>query len=385
MAKVSIYIRDSYKNKNGIPLYLRAYISGKYVYINLNVLVAEANHFNKQKQIVTGGKNRKQKNNLIQDAKGKASDIILKYQVNERMLTPELFRKEFLNPSVFQDFIAFMESEIHKRKGELAVGTIKHNLSTLRKLKLCFPDGIMMAEFDQSVINRFHRYLVKNNLSMASITRQMKTVKTYTNRAIKLELIEKDPFLFYKIRKQQKLPVFLTIEERDKLYEIYQANYLDEGQQKVLRWFLFSCFTGVRISDIQVLKYNNVRNKSLVFHPVKTQNVNNKKIEVPLTKKALQLMKDEHKNRLKGPIFDTFQPPVINRYIKKIVKQAGIDKEVTFHTARHTFATSFLKQSKNANGILILKNLLGHAKLESTMVYSHIINHDVHEAMQDFS
>ena len=74
----------------------------------------------------------------------------------------------------------------------------------------------------------------------------------------------------------------------------------------------------------------------------------------------------------------------MNKYIKEVVHFANIEKDISFHTARHTFATLFLKKSSKANGILILQQLLGHSNIETTMVYSHVLNEDVKEAMAEF-
>lgn len=62
-----------------------------------------------------------------------------------------------------------------------------------------------------------------------------------------------------------------------------------------------------------------------------------------------------------------------------------IDKDISFHNARHTFATLFLKKSRQANGIIMLQRMLGHSSIETTMVYAHILNDDLMEAMSEFT
>jgi site-specific recombinase XerD len=67
---------------------------------------------------------------------------------------------------------------------------------------------------------------------------------------------------------------------------------------------------------------------------------------------------------------------VLFRSRKQVAGVAGIRRDISFHTGRHTFATLFLRRTKAANGILILQKILGHSDLGSTIIYSHVIGTD---------
>jgi integrase len=381
--KVSIYFRDNYIKSNAKSvLYLRVFINKKYLFIPLDIEVVPEN-YDKEKNLVIGGPKKNVYNHMIKTALGTASEIILRYQVNKKVLTKDIFVKEFRNPTVLTDFYLFMADQI-KMRTELTETSRKQHRTCLAKLKE-YRSSLMMNELDESFIRGFENHL-RNKLKNGSNTihNNFKVMAIYINKAIRMELMKVSPFKYYKVKRNETRPEFLSEDELLLLEELYKKNCLQENLQKVLRWFLFSCATGVRISDIRRIKYENIDKFLLRFKPLKTENVNGKYVEIPLIKKAIQLMKDEFPNRIKGVLFECYADQVINRRLKDIAEDAGIEKDISFHTARHTFATLFLKKCKNANGIIILKELLGHSNIETTMVYSHVLKDDIQKAMKDF-
>ena len=382
--KVSVYIRDSYIKENKTCLiYLRIFLNKKYLNVPLEISV-NPDHFDKKKQRLFKGPFKIKYNHIINDAIGRASNIILKYQFNKQTLTRDVFTKEFTNPAVFLDFYAFMDDQIKSRNGEITETSAKQHMSILNKMKK-FKKELLIVELDETYLKDFQKYLknkLKNNPN--TIHNALKTVRTYINIAIKLELITKSPFRHFKFRREATYPVFLTEPERNSVMDLYSSNYLPDKYKNVLRWFLFSCFTGLRIGDLRAAKHEDISNKTLYFRPQKTKNINNKRVDVPLTKFALKLICDENPNRIKGLLFDCYSEARMNKNIKEVMAVAKIDKDISFHNARHTFATLFLKKSAKANGILILQRLLGHSNIATTMVYSHVIDDDIRSAMNEF-
>ena len=97
------------------------------------------------------------------------------------------------------------------------------------------------------------------------------------------------------------------------------------------------------------------------------------------------MIKDEGLTQYEdAAVFKCLTEQRMNKYIKEVCAVAGIRKDVSFHTARHTFATLFLRNTKAANGILLLQKILGHSDLNSTIVYSHVITTDIDSAMLQF-
>jgi integrase/recombinase XerD len=75
----------------------------------------------------------------------------------------------------------------------------------------------------------------------------------------------------------------------------------------------------------------------------------------------------------------------MNGYLKEIADLAKVVKDMSFHSGRHTFATMFLKKVKSSAGILILQKLLGHSNIQTTMVYLHVLDQDLKNAIAEFA
>lgn len=158
---------------------------------------------------------------------------------------------------------------------------------------------------------------------------------------------------------------YLTIEELRRLMNEPCSN------EQVKKAFIFSCFAGLRLSDVRTLTWRNVLKssdgKTVYVHVFmqKTQKSNN----VPLSNEALAcLIKKEN---LDEPIFVLpASDATINYHLKRWVKAAGIDKTISFHVARHTFATMTL----TAGGDLYTTSrLLGHTNIHSTEIYADVV------------
>jgi integrase len=143
--------------------------------------------------------------------------------------------------------------------------------------------------------------------------------------------------------------------------------------RKVLRYFLFSCFTSLRISDIKKINQSNIVGDTLVFLQEKNSQ-SQKIVKVPLTKIAQQFLLHDM-----GPLFDTYADQVTNRVLKEIADAADIEKNLTMHAARHTFAVMFLKAGGKVE---VLKEIMGHADIKTTLAYVHIASDQKEEGMQ---
>ncbi|MBK8944177.1 MAG: site-specific integrase [Ignavibacteriae bacterium] len=137
------------------------------------------------------------------------------------------------------------------------------------------------------------------------------------------------------------------------------------------RAFLFSCYTGLRFSDVKNLTWGNIKNDQIEFRQIKTNNVE----YLPLHKDAKKLLFENSSNNIIPiPMMKVFNLPsksYQNSIIKKWVKSAGINKNISFHSARHTFATLALTYGAN---IYTVSKLLGHKDIMTTQIYAKIID-----------
>lgn len=150
-------------------------------------------------------------------------------------------------------------------------------------------------------------------------------------------------------------------------------------KEYVKRAFLFSCFTGLRCSDLQNLKWENVitdgENKMITFKVIKTGKV----LSIPLNKNAIMFMGEQGNAKPSDKIFSF---PVSQNYWNEIVKgwakSANINKKVTFHIARHTFATLTITR---INDIYTVSKLLGHSNVQVTQIYAKVVEKKKQEAV----
>jgi len=159
----------------------------------------------------------------------------------------------------------------------------------------------------------------------------------------------------------------LSKEEIKKLWLFYNEQYVPDVYRNVLAKFLFSCLTGLRISDMQALSDANFVGDFLIkFEAKKTKKV--QKIKLNFT--AKKIIED-------GFLFrETYTDQAINRKLKEIAKLVRIPYKLHFHMARHSFATNFLKQGGRVE---VLQRLLAHSSIRETMAYVHVVDEDLNK------
>lgn len=134
----------------------------------------------------------------------------------------------------------------------------------------------------------------------------------------------------------------------------------------VLRYFLFSCRTGLRISDVTRLTWEHINEHNITMPMHKNRKRKKKMINMPITEERELL--PEYNPKCKT-IFDCYADAVTNRLLKDIARDAKIKKKITYHMSRHTFATTFLE---GGGSVEVLQDLMDHEDITTTMIYSHM-------------
>ena len=156
----------------------------------------------------------------------------------------------------------------------------------------------------------------------------------------------------------------LSTHELKRCAGYYFSEYISDSYRLILGYFLFSCMTGLRISDVQKLKRSNFMDNYVSFVAKKSK----KDQSIAMNMKAREIVNHE------PLLFEKkFADQHINDELKKIMALLKIQKKVTFHVARHTFATSFLRAGGQVEK---LQKLLGHSDIKQTMIYVHIVQAD---------
>ena len=187
-----------------------------------------------------------------------------------------------------------------------------------------------------------------------------------------------DPFTNYRIRLKKVDRGYLTEEE---LQRILQKKMQCGRLEQVRDIFIFSCFTGLAYIDVQNLTKENIRTSFdgklwIMTHRHKTQTP----VNVPLLKVPQMLLKKYEGTLPDGRLLPVLSNQKLNSYLKEIADLCGIEKNITFHLARHTFATTMTL----AKGVPIetVSKMLGHTNIVTTQIYARITNDKIGRDMQ---
>ena len=198
------------------------------------------------------------------------------------------------------------------------------------------------------------------------------------NAAVRADVILENPFNKISDVDKIKLPEsqreYLTIDEVKKLIET------DCKKEAVKRAYLFACYCGLRISDIEDLTWGDVVKDGEQYRIEKTQIKTTNPIYLPLSKQALKWMPERPTDaEAKDPVFtDLPSQSYGNILLKGWAKAAGITKKVSYHTGRHTFATMMLTLGAD---LYTTSKLLGHTEVSTTQIYAKIVDSKKVEAV----
>ena len=369
--------------KNGLcAVYFFVYLKGERVRINTMMLVDAANFDEATGRVRGKSSDVKDQNMVIEQCRGRINQIEIKYRLKNVILTPEQLRNEYSHPSYDIDFLAWMETEISLLKNQVGASRIIKYTTIFNKLKE-FRNPISFSEIDRFFIEDFRGWCkTKKGNDISTVSTNLNVIKTFTNRAMRKDLMEIDPFIDIKIGRAKPDRCYCSEEELNLLSRMYKGDPehpLKPHLVPVLRHFLFMSLTGLRISDFTDMTFDNIANGTLRLYPIKTRSKKKQMVKIPLCQQALRLIVDE--GNTSGRLFHPCTEQRMNTNIKSIAAAAGIRKPLTNHSARHTFATLFIKKTSD---VATLQRLLGHSRIEETMVYVHITEENLVLQMKRF-
>ena len=237
-------------------------------------------------------------------------------------------------------------------------------------------EDIPLLKIDTSFVLGFEEYLLlEKKLAPITVNKVLQRVKQIIQYGIKCNYIKVDPFVEYKPLKTEKELVFLTEEELNML-ENYQ--FAQEKLGKVRDLYLFSVYTGLAYHEAFALQKKHVImafDKKLWIEMKREKT--GKAISVPLLPQAIQIIKKyDNGGDREAHVLPAISNQKINSYLKEIVEIVGINKKLTHHTARKTFATTILLY--NDVPMEVVSKLLGHSSMAVTQKhYAKVVNKKV--------
>ena len=368
-----VFNRKKKLNAEGKALIqVEAYLSGRKRYFSTKVYVRPCQWDNKRR-VVRNHPNMNALNAFLQDCVMELErEELEKRRLNGGFTLKDLLAEKTAVADNEFSFIDFMREEISH--SNLKVSTLKNHFSTLHVLSL-YKKDLSFQELNFNFLCDFEYFLLKHEYHQNTIAKHMKHLKRYVNLAINKDRMDSRqyPFRKYKIKRQESKRTHLTPGELERLEN------LDLGGRRTLRrcldMFLFSCYTGLRFSDIVSITKDNflfIEDKVwLVYSSVKTDVGVRLPLFLLFEGKAIPIY-ERYKNTSRT-LFGVSRTANsnLNKQLRRIVKLAGIDKRISFHAGRHTNATLLLYNGAN---ITTVQKLLGHKSVRTTEIYSDIMD-----------
>lgn len=351
-------------------LALQLFVSGQRKIISLRIYVKpdEFDSIAQKVKIKNDAEATRRHNALIHNKLNRVNEIFFNAEFNDETLTMSRFIRLFDGKVSRDSFSDFTNEQIKLHEGSVSKHTIgQFNLMLKYAHGFSKTENISFAMIDHSFIEGYERYLKKQELGVNTRAKHHKNLKKFINLATAKGKVLHSPYSNFKVKKAKTMRDWLTPSELEMLFDVYNARTLRSEWQRVLRYFLFSCVCGgLRISDLKLLEDANKVGDNLVLDTVKGQNYE-RRVAVPFSEVGFALWKD--RDSRKPTVFDCISDQNSNDAMKIVARIAGIEKNITMHVARHTFATNYILFGGR---IEMLQDILGHSKLETTQIYLHL-------------
>ena len=382
------YVKKSKKRADGTaPIYLRITIDGKPKEITTKRHI-EPEKWNSEAQKVNGNTEEvKALNSYLKTLEQEVFEtqhLLLKDKssVTSERLKNRLLgideHKRMLIP-IFEDHNRKMKALVND---EYAPGTLERYKTSLKhtrdfiKWKYKISD-IDIKDIDHAFITEYEFYLrSERKCANNSAVKYIKNFKKIIRICIANGWLDKDPFVNYKAKVKQVDRIFLNQEELEivstKMFRTKRLNQIRDI-------FIFSCYTGLAYADVKKLDKSQVARgidgeNWIYTNRQKTDTRSNIPI-LPLAQSILDKYAADPECINKGKLLPVLSNQKMNEYLKEIATLCEIEKDFTFHTARHTFATTVTL----TNGVPIesVSKMLGHKDLKTTQHYAKILDSKV--------
>ena len=393
---VHFKIRTERMKDGFAPVFLGIVVDGQKSYMSLKNFQADAEHWDRVKGY--GRKDTKQGraiNEYLDEVRMTIKSHYRNLELNGNRITCEALKDAFLgnvhedSPIMFSELVAFHNEQA---MALLSIGTMRHYYVTQRYLikffKLKFKkEDIPLSLLNYKFIADFEIFLYNHKpvdhqkpMDTNGVLKHLVRLKKMVNLAISLGWIDKDPFKGFKMKKKKVEKEFLNEWELD---SIEKKTFDIERLAMVRDMFVFCCYTGLSYVDMMNLKPEHIV-KGIDAEPwIKTfRQKTSIPVNTPLLGQAQEILKNYKNNvraKVKGTVFPIISNQKVNSYLKEIADLCGIKKNLTFHIARHTFATTITL----SNGVPIetVSKMLGHTKIATTQIYARVLEKKVSDDM----
>ena len=390
--KVSFYLRSNYENKEGkSPVMLRIFLGGEMTNFGTTKIFVKKSLWSNATSRLRGRTAEALSVNAALDSISTTLHGIYRKYENDESLSLDLIRNVFFGKN--REFTSFLPvfdkflEDIKQRVGKTISADSLQKYSVLRRHFAEFlmykysRKDIGLNEFTPAVVQDFHLYMsTVAGCAYNTSVKKVKTIKTITIYAQKRGFLLHDPFVNHHFHMEPVDRGFLTDEE------ILRVANKDLGIQRlelVRDIFIFSCFTGLAYIDVANLTPDHIvtmDDKRWIMTKRQKTSVETNVLLLDIPRAIIA--KYSHKTYRDGKLFPVLTNQKTNSYLKEIADLCGIKKKLTFHLARHTFATMSLSKGVPIESV---SKMLGHTNIRTTQIYARITNKKIEHDMEQLS
>jgi len=390
--RVVFYLRSNYVNKEGkTSVMLRIYLNNERLSLGSTGISVKSSQWDKEKERIKGRTTEALNTNLQLDNIASGLQSIFRRIEMSDVVSLERIKSEFLGK---KEEIDTLMQLFEKHNGDVAkqVG-VSVGKATLQKYNVCkrhFSEflekqykrsDLKLTELTYVVIREFDLYLrteVGQNPNTA--TKTMKTFKTITLLGQKMGVLLHDPFMNHRFHIEPVNRGFLTDEE---ILSIAHKQINIPRLELIRDIFIFSCFTGLAYIDVSNLTPDHIvtlGDKQWIMTQRQKTSVETNVLLLDIPKAIIA--KYGGKTYRNGKLFPMLTNQKTNSYLKEIADICGIKKNLTFHLARHTFATMSLSKGVPMESV---SKMLGHTNIRTTQIYARITNKKIEHDMEELA
>ncbi|MCL9806993.1 site-specific integrase [Flavobacterium amniphilum] len=393
--KVSIlfYAKKAKANVNGLlPIYTRITVNGKRIELSTNRFVETFKWSVEAGKMKGSSEEARSINSHLTLLKTQIIDAQMELIHKKIPVTTESLKSKILGVNekarmlvpIFQDHNNKIKELVGK---EYASGTLERYTTSLKHTIEFLEWKYSVSDIEISKIN--HAFITDYEFYLRSVRNcanntAVKYIKNFS-KIIKICLandwLEKNPFANYKSKVREVERIYLSEEE---IQSIIEKDFKIERLSLVRDIFLFSCFTGLAYIDVRNLTKSHISigidgEKWIFTHRQKTESASKIPI-LPVTQMIIDKYENHPQCNNENKLLPILSNQKMNAYLKEIAEVCEIEKELTFHIARHTFATTVTL----TNGVPIesVSKMLGHKNLRTTQHYAKVLDKKVSEDMK---
>ena len=370
---------------------LRIYLNNERLSLGSTGISVKSSQWDKEKERIKGRTTEALNTNLQLDNISSGLQSIFRRIEMSDVVSLERIKSEFLGK---KEEIDTLMQLFEKHNGDVAkqVG-VSVGKATLQKYNVCkrhFSEflekqykrsDLKLTELTYVVIREFDLYLrteVGQNANTA--TKTMKTFKTITLLGQKMGVLLHDPFMNHRFHIEPVNRGFLTDEE---ILLIANKDLGISRLELVRDIFIFSCFTGLAYIDVSNLTPDHIvtlGDKQWIMTQRQKTSVETNVLLLDIPKAIIA--KYGGKTYRNGKLFPMLTNQKTNSYLKEIADICSIKKNLTFHLARHTFATMSLSKGVPMESV---SKMLGHTNIRTTQIYARITNKKIEHDMEELA